>query len=118
MTHEERRNSHVIIHVAALAAAGVGAGLAPLPGSDRLALTPIQLGMIAGLALVFGVTLERGTAKATLATARATLIGRGISQVALRWLPVIGNVVNAVTAAGVTETIGWTVAHDFALRKK
>jgi hypothetical protein len=41
-------------------------------------------------------------------------VGRSISQVLVGWLPIYENIINASTAAGVTETIGWAVAKDFA----
>lgn len=31
----------------------------------------------------------------------------------LGWIPILGNVINAATAAGVTEIIGWSVASEF-----
>ena len=39
------------------------------------------------------------------------------AQFLVRWIPVIGNAINASTAAGVTETIGWTIAKNFASSK-
>ena len=30
------------------------------------------------------------------------------------WIPGFGNAINATTAAGITETLGWTVANQFA----
>lgn len=35
------------------------------------------------------------------------------SQVALGWFPGIGNVINATTAAGLTEAMGWIMANEF-----
>ena len=70
--------------------------------------------MIISLGAVFRKKLTQSTARATLETATATLVGRSISQVLVGWLPIYGNIINASTAAGVTETIGWAVAKDFA----
>ncbi|MBQ9492420.1 MAG: hypothetical protein IJR54_01630 [Oscillibacter sp.] len=42
-----------------------------------------------------------------------TLVGRGVSQFLLGWIPGVGNVLNAATAAGVTEALGWAIAADF-----
>ena len=41
MTDEENSKCHKIIHTAAVAAGGVGAGLAQLPGSDAVPITAI-----------------------------------------------------------------------------
>ena len=113
MTNKQKKRCRTIIHGASAAAGGVGAGLAQLPGSDNAVIVPIQVGMIISLGAVFGMTLTDSAAKATLATTTATMVGRGISQFVLGWVPVIGNAINATTAAGVTEAIGWTIARDF-----
>lgn len=114
MKDDEQMKCHGIIHAASAAAGGVGAGLAQLPGSDNAFIIPIQIAMIISLGAVFGIKLDESAAKATLGTATATLVGRGISQVLLGWIPGFGNALNAATAAGVTETVGWVVANDFS----
>ena len=43
----------------------------------------------------------------------AAQIGRAASQVLIGWVPGVGNVVNAVTAASLTEAIGWIMAKEF-----
>ena len=113
MNHSQKAKCHGIIHTASAAAASIGAGLAQVPGSDNLAIIPIQVGMVVSLGAVFGIDLTESAAKATLATATTGMVGRGISQVLVGWLPGIGNAINASTAAGVTETVGWTIAKNF-----
>ncbi len=112
MDDSQKAKCHGIIHTAS-AAAAIGAGLAQIPGSDNLAIIPIQAGMVMSLGAVFGIDLTESVAKTTLATATAGMVGRGISQVLVGWIPVIGNAINASTAAGVTETVGWTIANNF-----
>lgn len=43
----------------------------------------------------------------------AATVGKAAVQVLVGWLPVVGNTVNAVTAGGITEAIGWIVAQEF-----
>jgi uncharacterized protein (DUF697 family) len=107
---------HAIIHSAAGLCAAAGARMAQVPGSDAAVIVPIQIGMVISLGAVFGIELDQSAAKAALASASATTIGRGISQVLLGWLPGIGNALNATTAFAVTETVGWAVANDFATK--
>lgn len=114
MTEKQRKKCHAIIHTASLAAGGVATGLAQLPGSDNAIITPIQITMTISLGAVFGKSLSKSTAAATLATATASMAGRAISQFLVGWIPVIGNAINASTAAGITEVIGWAIANDFA----
>ena len=47
------------------------------------------------------------------ASAAAGQVGRTASQILIGWLPGVGNVINAVTAASLTETIGWIMAKEF-----
>lgn len=113
MTRKQKKKCHAIIHTASAAAATIGAGLAQLPGSDNAAIVPIQVTMIISLGAVFGMSLDKSTAKATLATMTATTAGRGISQFLVGWIPGFGNALNASTAAALTEAIGWAIANDF-----
>lgn len=98
---------HGVIHTASAAAAGVGAGLAQLPGSDAAAIVPIQTSMIVGIALAHGCKITEGTAVSLIGTFTATMAGRTLSQILVGWWPVVGNIINATTAASLTEAIGW-----------
>ena len=40
-------------------------------------------------------------------------VGRTVSQILIGWIPGIGNAINATTAAGLTEAIGWKIANEF-----
>lgn len=113
MTSEERTLCEAIIHTASVAAAGVGAGMAQIPGSDNAVISPIQLTMAVSLGKVFGINLDESAAKAAVVTGGAALVGRTISQVLIGWIPGLGNAVNAITAASITEGIGWAMAKEF-----
>lgn len=98
---------HGIIHTCAAACAGIGAGLAQVPGSDAAAIVPLQTAMIAAIALEHGVSMGKGVAADLLLTFSASMAGRTASQMLIGWLPGIGNILNAGTAATITEAIGW-----------
>lgn len=103
----------VIIHGASTAAGGVGAGLAQVPVADNALITPIQISMIIALGKVFGQKVTESAAKGIIAGASAALVGRGITQFLVGWMPLIGNAINTATAAGLTEAIGWLAVADF-----
>lgn len=113
MTSRETVLCNGIIHSASVTAAAVGGGLAQLPTSDNVIITPIQLTMAVALGKVFGITLDQSAAKAAVASAAAATVGRTASQVMLGWFPGVGNLVNATTAAAITEAIGWIMASEF-----
>ncbi len=104
---------HGIIHLASTAAAAVGAGLAQLPCSDSVPITKIQTAMIIGIGVEHGLELSRPAALSLLATALATMAGRGISQVLFGWIPGYGNALSAATAAAITEAVGWFAHSQF-----
>ncbi len=113
MTNRETALCNGIIHGASAAAAAVGGGLAQIPGSDNVVITPIQITMAVSLGAVFGVTLDQSAAKAAVASATAATVGRTLSQVFVGWIPGLGNIINATTAAALTESIGWIMAKEF-----
>lgn len=113
MTDEQRSKCHAIIHAASASAAGVGAGLAQIPFSDNAVIVPIQVAMVISLGKVFDLTISESAAMSALTTAAASTVGRGISQILVGWIPGVGNVINASTAAGVTEAAGWIIANEF-----
>jgi uncharacterized protein (DUF697 family) len=112
MTFTMKEKVHGVIHTASASAAAVGAGLAQLPMADAIHITAIQLSMISAIALVHGRSITEATATSLLGTFAATVGGRSISQWVVGWIPGIGNAVNATTAAGLTEAVGWA-AHAY-----
>ncbi len=103
---------HGIIHTAAASAGAVGAGLAQLPMADHIPITAIQISMISAIALVHGRSIGEAGATSLLGTFTATIGGRAVSQFLVGWIPGIGNAINASTAAGLTEAVGWA-AHAY-----
>ena len=99
---------HTIIHSAASSAADAAAGLAQVPGSDNAVIMPIQVSMIMAIATVHDKNLDRAAALGILSSASAGVAGRALSQSLVGWIPGFGNALNATTAFGITETIGWS----------
>lgn len=113
MTKEKMNRCQDIIHTRAVLAAGAGAGLAQVPGSDSLVIVPIQAEMLKEIGKVFDRNITEQCVAAILGTGLATAGGRKISQVLIGWIPGWGNVTNATTAAAVTEALGWSAAAMF-----
>lgn len=118
MTEEEKSSTSKAIHMAAAASAGVGAGLAQIPGSDSAIIVSLQIAMIQKLGRNFGIKVTESSAETIIGTALATMAGRGLSQLLAGWIPIAGNIINAGTAALITELLGWMIASDFSSRKK
>ena len=114
MSEADRSKCHAIIHTASVASGAVGAGLCWLPMSDAPLISAAQITMAISLGKVFDIKLSKSAAKAAVAAAAATAAGRAVSQLATFWIPFANLAINASTAVGLTEFIGWTLASDFA----
>lgn len=102
-----------IIHAASVAAGGVGAGLAQVPGSDAPVLVAIQSAMVLALAEAHHVPMTHAAATQLVLTLSSTMAGRAFTQWAVGWIPGWGNAVNAATAAALTESVGWAAVRLF-----
>lgn len=109
-----KQKCNVIIHGASTASAAACAGIAQIPVADNAVLAPIQVTMIVSIAKVFDQNIGEGVARGLLSTFAATFVGRGITQVLFGWVPGFGNAVNSITAAALTEAIGWMAVDHFA----
>ena len=104
----KRERAEAAIKVATGAAAAAGAS--PIPFSDAAILVPIQLGMMASIAVTYGISIERSTAASIAATAAATTAGRSVVGNLLKFVPGAGTAVagtiNATVASTFTYAIG------------
>ena len=118
MNSTDQITCHAIIHSASAAAGATGVGLAWFPGSDAPLISAVQIAMAIALARVFGIHLTEATARGAVAAAAATAAGRAATQTAVFWIPLLRSAVNATTAIGLTEYIGWTLAEEFAKKNQ
>jgi uncharacterized protein (DUF697 family) len=76
----------------------------PLPISDAALITPIQVGMIASLAVVYGLPSEgMKTAAAPLVAQVAGVLTAGSLT---KFIPWLGQAIQSAVAAALTETSG------------
>ena len=100
--------------VAGAAASAAAAGAVPIPFADAVILVPIQISMLAGISVVFGLDTSRAFLSVLLATATGatgtTLAGRAIVANLLKFVPgggtIVGGTVSAVTATALTTVLG------------
>ena len=77
-------------------------------------ITPIQVAMIVVIGAEHGTPIGKSAAAELVLPFSAAAVGRGLSQCLLGWVPGLGNAINAVTAAALTEAIGWAADAYFA----
>lgn len=118
MDKTQRKKAHLVIHAASSTAAAIGGGMAQLPVTDAAALIPIQTAMIVALGKIFGKKLEEGAAKSLATQFVAQQAGKMTARFFAGKIPVAGNIINATTAAAITETYGWLIAKEFSEENK
>ena len=115
MPKELEKKCHIAIPSAATTAAAAGA--ISIPMSDAIPITGAQIAMIVAIGKIFDVTLTDAAAKSMLGVTLARQAGRTIFTSVLKLVPgagqVAGGIIGALTAATLTETLGWMIADDF-----
>ena len=100
--------------VAGAVAGSFGEGFAPIPFSDAALLVPTQVGMIAGITVVFGMDINKSFltsfVSATIGSAGATVLGKTIVSNLLKLIPglgtVTGGLISGTTAGLLTTALG------------
>lgn len=100
------REAHKAVGAAASGAAAAAA--TPIPFSDAALLVPIQLGMMARIAQLYNLKVDRAALLAIASTSAATSAGRATFTSLLKFFPGAGTVAGGVIGAGVAS--GFTVA--------
>lgn len=107
--HDKATKAKAIIAAATTAAATAGA--VPIPLSDATIIVPIQTGMIASLAALYGLRNEALDKAALPFVARVA--GVTLATSLLKFIPGLGSMVNAAVAATLTGAIGLYVKSNF-----
>lgn len=100
----DRKKVKAQLTIQGAAGAAAAAGAVPIPFSDSAIITPIQLTMVAALAVLYGEPKEG--LKAALMPMIAEAIGIQTAASLTKLFPGIGSVINAAIAFALTEAIG------------
>lgn len=97
-------------HIAASVAAAAAAAAVPIPFSSAALLVPLQLGMMARIAQLYGIGFDRAAILAVASTSLATATGRQAATSLLALVPgagqIVGGAINASVASGFTLAMG------------
>lgn len=97
--------------IVAATTAATAAGAVPIPLSDAAVITPIQVGMIGGLAALYGLNGKELSVMAMPLIART--VGMLTASSLLKLIPGLGSVINGGVAAILTGAMGWFVQAQF-----
>lgn len=105
----KRERAEAAIKVATGAATTAGAS--PIPFSDAAVLVPLQLTMMASIAVTYGISIERSTAASIAATTAATTAGRSLVGNLIKFVPGAGTAVAGTINASVAGTFTYAMGH-------
>lgn len=88
-------------HIGATVTAAAGAAAVPIPFSDAAMLVPLQLAMMARIAQLYGLRVDRAAMLALASSAAATAGGRAVATNLLKFIPGAGSIAGGVIGAGV-----------------
>lgn len=100
--------------VAGAVASAFGEGFMPVPFADAALLVPTQVGMIAGITVIFGLEVNKSFitsfVSATLGATGATILGRNVVSNLFKLIPgagsIVGGLISGSTAGIITTALG------------
>ncbi|WP_395659015.1 GTPase family protein [Nocardioides sp.] len=107
----DRKRDRAEVAIKAATGAATTAGASPIPFSDAAILVPIQLAMMASIAVTYGISVERSTAASIAATAAATTAGRSLVGNLIKFVPGAGTAVAGTINATIAGTFTYAMGH-------
>jgi len=101
--------------IALAVSAATAAGASPIPFSDAAILVPIQMGMLASIAITYDIDLDVALAASLATTGLATQAGRSLVTNVIKMVPGAGAIIGGAISAGVAGS--FTFAMGMAWRE-
>jgi uncharacterized protein (DUF697 family)/GTP-binding protein EngB required for normal cell division len=109
----ERKVGRARTYIKAAAATAAGIGATPIPIADAALLVPVQVGLMAKIAAIFGLNITTGTfasvAGAAFTAGGVTQAGRYLATTMLKFVPGAGTIVGGTIRAGVASSLTYAV---------
>ncbi|MDQ0428036.1 GTP-binding protein Era [Planomicrobium stackebrandtii] len=96
--------------------AGISAGVigaSPIPGSDVLPLTTLQVGLIIKLSNLYDKPLTKKAAKDMIVITATQTIGHTLYRQALKFIPGAGSIIGGTVASSMTLALGYGVKYAY-----
>lgn len=101
-----KRSEAMTIIMTYSATTAASAGLNPVPMSDALLIVPQQMAMAASLAKLYGFGSMGEMVVSMLKGQILSLVGRQLAASLTKFIPVLGQIINASVAAAITGALG------------
>ena len=95
--------------VSTATAAATAAGFTPIPFADAAVLVPIQIGMMAKIANIYDIPMQRATVASLAATTVTTQAGRAAATGLLKLVPGVGTLAGGAITGTVAGTVTFAV---------
>ncbi len=105
----DRKAEAVAATVKKATAAATAAGFTPIPVADAAVLVPIQIGMMARIAHIYDIPLERATVASLATTTVTTQAGRAAATGLIKLIPGIGTITGGLITGSVAGSITYAV---------
>jgi uncharacterized protein (DUF697 family) len=109
----EERDGAVRALVNLCSAAAAAVAFQPIPFVDVALISPIQVGMVQGIARVYGHKLDQRSIMEILSTFGASLVAQNVLMAAAKFVPVLGWLAAVSMAYATTWAIGEVSDHYF-----
>ncbi|SDB80270.1 Uncharacterized conserved protein, DUF697 family [Raineyella antarctica] len=104
-----RKASQARRFIAGTAAGAAGVAATPIPFSDATVLVPLQLGMMARIAQLYQVPVDRAALLAVASTTLATQAGRASVTGLLKLIPGAGTIAGGAIGAGIASSFTYAM---------
>ncbi|NMO94933.1 GTPase [Paenibacillus lemnae] len=108
---EKSSTANAWIISASVSAGAVGAS--PVPGSDMIPITGIQIGLLTRLAVLYDRPISKETAKELVVATIVGNIGKSIFRQVIKIIPGAGSVAGASVAGAMTLALGYAVKYAY-----
>lgn len=99
--------------IVAASGSATAVGAAPIPGSDFVPLTGIQVGLMVKLATLYEKPLTKAKAKELIIATITGNIGRTLFRQVVKFVPGAGSVAGASIAGGMTLAMGYAMKYAY-----
>lgn len=94
-----------------------GIGFIPIPMADSALLVPMQIGMLAHISAIFGISLDKAQIISILAgvggTGSMTMLGKSLTSSMIKWLPGVGQIGGAFITGSTASVLTISLAYAY-----
>lgn len=108
---KDKEADRIILALSSTVAASVGAN--PIPLSDSLIIMPQQIALAVKLSKIYGFNTLGGNIMSLLKTQLLSLLGKQLASSLIKFIPILGQAINAAVAGGLTLALGFALKNIY-----